>query len=87
MHRPKTSNRLPFPACVARPVGKKELMREKKAIEAMKAEWKRLWDKKVWDASTVAEWSDVAREARRRGEEIHMGRLFGLCVEKGAELK
>ena len=56
------------------------------ALEAQKAEWDRLWKKKVWDASTVAEWSDVAAEARHAGEEIHMGRLFGLCVEKNSEL-
>ena len=29
---------------------------------------------------------DVAREARARGEEAHMGRLFGICTEKGSEL-
>ena len=46
----------------------------------------RLWDKKVWDHDGVREWSDVAREAAKQGREIHMGRLFGLCVQKGSEL-
>ena len=46
----------------------------------------RLWDKKDWDHDGVREWSDVAREAASQGKEIHMGRLFGLCVQKGSEL-
>ena len=45
----------------------------------------------MWDESTVREWGAVSREARKRKEKdpnytIHMGRLFGLCVQKGAEL-
>ena len=73
-------------ACVARPVGKREIEAEPKAQEAVRKEWDRLWKKEVWDASTVREWTDVAAEARRDGREIHMGRLFGICVEKAAEL-
>eukprot|EP00974_Lingulodinium_polyedra_P075699 7333885-Lingulodinium_polyedra.AAC.1 len=38
-----------FPACVARPVPKGEMLHNPKAVEAMKSEWKRLWDKNVWD--------------------------------------
>ena len=34
----------------------------------------------------MREWDDVAREARRRNETVHMGRLFGICVEKRSEL-
>ena len=75
-----------FPACVARPVSKAELFAEPAAVKALKTEWGRLWDKKVWDHDGVREWSDVAREAASQGKEIHMGRLFGLCVEKGSEL-
>ena len=75
-----------FPACVARPVSKTELFSEPDAIQALKKEWGRLWDKKVWDHDGVREWSEVAREAASQGHEIHMGRLFGLCVEKGSEL-
>ena len=73
------------PACVARPVGKKEIASQPKAREAAAKEWKRLWEKDVWDA-TVVEWYDVAAEARKSNVNVHMGRLFGIMVEKAAEL-
>ena len=75
-----------LPACVARPVGKKEIEQEPAAQLAVQKEWDRLWKKHVWDASTVREWTDVAAKARDEKKEIHMGRLFGICVEKAAEL-
>ena len=34
----------------------------------------------------LAEWDDVASSARRAGNEIHFGYLFGCTVEKGAGL-
>ena len=34
----------------------------------------------------MKERKDVAAEARAEGREIHLGRSFGLCVEKGSEL-
>jgi hypothetical protein len=34
----------------------------------------------------VREWNDVAAEARRSKVDVHMGRLFGIMVEKAAEL-
>ena len=74
------------PACVARPVGKKEIAGQPKARDAMEKEWKRLWDKDVWGATTVREWNDVAAEARRENVDVRMGRLFGIMVEKAAEL-
>eukprot|EP00974_Lingulodinium_polyedra_P085414 8270810-Lingulodinium_polyedra.AAC.1 len=37
-----------FPACVARPVSKNEMLKNEKAMTAMKTEWKRHWDKNVW---------------------------------------
>ena len=75
-----------FPACVSRLVSKKEMNLNAKAMEAMRAEWKRLWDKNVWDHDGVREWSDVARAAQNKNETVHLGRLFGICVEKSAEL-
>ena len=84
-HRHKDEPPL-FPACVARPVSKTELFAEPGAVKALKTEWGRLWEKKVWDHDGVREWANVAREAASQGKEIHMGRLFGLCVEKGSEL-
>ena len=87
MHRVKCpQTTFGVPACVARPVSKKEIASQAKAKEAMEKEWKRLWDKKVWDAASVREWSDVAAEARRSKVDVRMGRLFGIMVEKAAEL-
>jgi hypothetical protein len=40
----------------------------------------------VWDAASVREWSDVAAEARKKNVDVHVGRLFGIMVEKAAEL-
>ena len=71
---------------VARPVGKKEIEAQPKAQEAVQKEWQRLRDKRVWDESSVREWGDVAKEARDKGKEVHIGYLFGLCVEKNSEL-
>ena len=70
-----------FPAMVARPVPKNEMMAKEAARKAMRSEWKRLWDKKVWAHTDVREWSEVARLARKGGENIHMARIFGICVE------
>ena len=74
------------PACVARPVGKKELEGSPAALKARDAEWSRLRDKHVWDDTCVKSWKDVASDARKAGKEVHLGRLFGFCVEKGSEL-
>jgi hypothetical protein len=73
-------------ACVARLVGRKEYESKPAAMEAMRKEWKRLWSKDVWDAKSVREWADVSAGARRKGHGVHMGRLFGIMVEKAAEL-
>ena len=66
--------------------GNKEIADQPKAKEAAAKEWTRLWDKCVWDATTVREWADVAAEARKRNVDVRMGRLFGIMVEKAAEL-
>ena len=78
--------RLPLIACVARPVGKKEMINQPEARAAMDKEWNRLRDKQVWDEDHPREWEDVRRQATRDGQEIHMGYLFGICVEKNSEL-
>ena len=57
-----------------------------KAMAAMHEEWNRLWDNSVWDHNDIREWPYVAYTAQREGESVHMGRLFGLCVQKGSEL-
>ena len=46
LHRPKYHNQtFMVPACVARPVGKKEIDKNAKAKAAQGAEWKRFWER------------------------------------------
>ncbi len=86
-HRDKLlPNLWPFPACVARPVGKTEREKTPLARAAVEAEWARLKSKRVWVTESVREWSDVAAEARAKHQTIHWGMLFAICVEKGSEL-
>ena len=56
-------------------------------MEAYWKEWNSLEDKGVWRWSTLCEWSDVSREARNTGTEIHLAFLFGFMLEKGAEFE
>ena len=49
-------------------------------------EWTNLRKAEVWDESVVQEWSDIAKWAQMQNKEVHMGRLFGIMVEKGFEL-
>ena len=76
----------PVDVCVARPVGKAEIQREPLALQSLLKEWDKLRAAKVWDEGAVREWSQVAAEARRTGTKTHVGRIFEICVEKGAEL-
>jgi hypothetical protein len=91
-HRMKHDPRaLHLPACVARPVSKSEIAQNPSLVSgdcktAHDKEWQRLVDKKVWDFKSVKQWSDVARLARQDNRTIHMGRIFGLMVEKNHEL-
>ena len=73
-------------ACVARPVRKAEIARESKAQEAQRKEWYNLRAKDVWCPDVVREFSEVARTARENNAKAHLGRIFGLMVEKGSEL-
>ena len=80
-------------ACVARPVNKKELAACSPARAAMDKEWNKLRGcqnpKKhtgAWDENKVEEWGDIARRARGNHKPTHVGRIFGICVEKGSEL-
>ena len=55
----------------------------------MVQEWKWLWQKGMFRANSpndVKEWSDVARDERHKQKELHMGIVFGMMVEKNAEL-
>ena len=75
-----------FNACVARPVAKKEMLDTPLAMQAMEKEWDRLWKQDVWGHTGIRERPDVAKEAQRKGKTVHLGWLFGLCVQQGSEL-
>lgn len=86
-HRQKSDRSLVFlNACVARPVSKKEIEGIKDAIAAQNKEWGRLIDRVVWSYDVIREWDDLAKEARRNNQTIHLGRIFGIMVENGSEL-
>ena len=68
-------------AMVSRPVGRKEMLPNPKAIEATKKEWAGL-NKRCWEFESMREKDDVAREARETGEEIHFARAHTIMVEK-----
>ena len=72
---------------VTRPVTRKEMMSNPKAMEAFMKEWKGLWDQEVFDFSTTREYDDVVAEAKKKGEKIHMARVHGLIYEKNYQLK
>ena len=72
-------------ALVSRPVGRKEMLSDPEALESMMKEWKGQWTAEVYDFKMVREYDDVVREANK-GEEIHMARVHGICVEKHSEL-
>ena len=73
-------------ALVARPVGRKEMLSDPEALESMMKEWKGQWSAGVYDFKVVREYDDVLKEASDKGEEIHMARVHGICVEKHSEL-
>ena len=52
----------------------------------MMKEWKGQWSAGVYDFKVVREYDDVLKEASNKGEEIHMARVHGICVEKHSEL-
>ena len=76
-----------FNVMVTRPVTRKEMMNNPKAVEAFMKEWKGLWDQEVFDFSTTREYDDVVAEAKKKGEKIHMARVHGLIYEKNYQLK
>ncbi len=73
-------------ACVARPVSHKERRENPKAQTSLDKEWKKLRDINCWEEGKVKEWRDVAAQARSKGTQCHVGRIFAICVEKNAEL-
>ena len=73
-------------AMVTRPVGKKELLANPKAQASLDVEWEKLIKKKAWDMLSVREWEDVSCEAKKKNKQVHVGKVFEICVEKGSEL-
>ena len=67
-------------------MGRDETERNAGAIKARKTEWQKLWDQNVWDDTLYKNYHQVMYEAKIAGKYIHIGKLFGLCVEKGSEL-
>ena len=76
----------PSNAYIARSVGSAETERNPGALKAKDSEWEKLWNQHVWDHTTIKSYHNVMYEARCAGKYIHIGALFGICVEKGSEL-
>ena len=72
--------------CVARPVSQKEVEQNADAQASMDAEWDKLEKQVAWLIEQVEEWYSVSASAKASNDTIHVGRVFGLCVEKGSEL-
>jgi hypothetical protein len=87
-HRPKLDFASPYIgfANVARTVPPSEVRTNPKAQAAMRKEWDALRERKAWSEHLVRERRDVSEEARSKGLRIHVGRIFGICVEKNREL-
>jgi hypothetical protein len=52
----------------------------------MNKEWEKLEKQEAWIIASVREWVDVCAEAKRNNVVVHVGRVFGILVEKGSEL-
>ena len=52
----------------------------------MDKEWNALREVGAWDEKLVREWGDVRAEAKKMNIRMHVGMVFGICVEKGSEL-
>jgi hypothetical protein len=71
---------------VARSVTRQEVTKTIAASQSLKDEALKLVEKGAWDPSGVREWQQVADTARKTGEKAHVGRIFGIVVEKHPEL-
>jgi hypothetical protein len=75
-----------YTALVARPVSRAEMRGTKEAWNAMQTEWDRLQERTTWNIKKVQPWAKVAREANAGGYKVHVGNVFGICLEKHSEL-
>ena len=85
-HRCKRTTHMIPHALTVRPLNNKEVNADPAALASIDKEWRRLRDRKAWDQGTVREWADVAGEARRANQDVHIGMLFGFVVEKNPDL-
>jgi hypothetical protein len=73
-------------SAVARLVPKDEIRKNPKAKAALDKEWENLRTKGVWDEPRVRECKSIVEEASRKGETVHLGRIFEACYDKESEL-
>ena len=75
---------------VAKDVSRKDWMQNSDAKAAVQKEWDRLLQKRTWAMperpEDVTFLDDVIRKSKASGKQIHLGRLFDICVLKGSEL-
>ena len=71
---------------VARLVGFKEVGWKHEAQKSIKEEFDKLRSKPVWDEHFVIEEEDLLQWANDTGTDIHIGRVFATCTEKGYEM-
>ena len=57
------------------PVGRKEMESNPGAQKSIDVEWNNLESKGAWGYNTVRKWPQVAKEAKSRGEKVHVGNL------------
>ena len=71
---------------VCRPYTRKEMLGGQAATTAIHQEWVRLRARRSWGEDHPREWSDVAREARESGQEIHVGMISGFLAAKNTDM-
>ncbi len=72
---------------VAKDIPRKLWGTVEEARAAVDKEWQRLRDQDVWDEENPRGLWDVIAEAKRLNRQMHIGRLFDICVEKSSELE
>ena len=67
-------------AAVAKVLNKREIAASKDAQASLDKEWDKLLNKKTWDQERVKECRRVVDDARKKGEKVHIGRIFEVCT-------
>ena len=84
--RIKTFQRMMY-GFVAKDIPRKMWGSVEGAQNVVDKEWRRLREQDVWDEKNPRGLRDVIDEAKRLNKQIHIGRLFDICVEKSSELE